>query len=77
LRDADKSIMATKPGGAASREPHTWRVRRVGLRSRLASKGWGIRSAYAEKTIAGRSITVTTVGEYADWVLCRFERRQS
>jgi hypothetical protein len=47
----------------------------VGLRSRLASKGWGIRSAYAEKTIAGRSITVTTVGEQSDWVLCRFERR--
>jgi hypothetical protein len=69
--------MAIKRSEALSREPHTWRVRRVGLRSRLASKGWGIRSAYAEKTIAGRSITVTTVGEQAHWVLCRFERRQS
>jgi len=69
--------MEVKHGTAASREPHTWRVRRVGLRSRLASKGWGIRSAYAEKTIAGRSITVTTVSEHAHWVLCRFERRQS
>lgn len=69
--------MEVKSGAGLSREPHTWRVRRVGLRSRLASKGWGIRSAYAEKTIAGRSITVTTVGEQADWVLCRFERRQN
>jgi hypothetical protein len=69
--------MEVKRGAGLSREPHTWRVRRVGLRSRLASKGWGIRSAYAEKTIAGRNITVTTVGEQADWVLCRFERRQS
>ena len=68
--------MAIKGGGVLSREPHTWRVRRIGLRSRLASKGWGIRSAYAEKTIGGRSFTVRTVGEQADWVLCRFERRQ-
>ena len=76
-RSADKTIMAIKHAEVASREPHTWRVRRVGLRSRLASKGWGIRSAYAEKTIAGRSITVTTIGEDAHWVLCRFERRPS
>jgi len=67
--------MANKHGTDSSREPHTWRVRRVGLRSRLASRGWGIRSTFAEKTIAGRSITVTTVEEQADWVLCRFERR--
>lgn len=67
--------MAVTRGGTPSREPHTWRVKRVGLRSRLASNGWGIRSGYAEKTIAGRSVMVTTVSEHADWVLCRFERR--
>jgi hypothetical protein len=69
--------MNINDGGAPAKEPHTWRIRRIGLRGRLASKGWGIHSAYAEKTIAGRNVRVKTVGEQADWVLCRFERRQA
>jgi hypothetical protein len=62
-------------GYGAARGPHTWRVRRIGLRGRLVAKGWGIRGPYAEKVIAGRQVVVQTIGEGADWVVCRFERR--
>ena len=67
--------MAPARGDVSSRSPHTWRVRRIGLRSRLASNGWDIRGPYAEKVIAGRRVLVTALGEHADWVTCRFERR--
>ena len=62
-------------GHDAAGGPHTWRVRRIGLRSRLVSKGWGIRGLYAEKVIGGRQVVVQAIGEGADWVVCRFERR--
>ena len=59
----------------APRGPHTWRLRRIGLRGRLVANGWGIRGPYAEKVINGRRVLVKTIGEQADWVVCRFERR--
>jgi hypothetical protein len=62
---------------AEPREPHTWRLKRIGLRSRLMSKGWGIRGSHAEKVINGRSVIVKAIHEEAEWVVCRFERRTS
>jgi hypothetical protein len=62
---------------AAPRGPHTWRLRRIGLRGRLVANGWGIHGPYAEKLIGGRKVMVKAIGEQADWVVCRFERRAS
>jgi len=52
-------------------------LRRIGLRGRLVANGWGIRGPYAEKLIGGRKVMVKAIGEQADWVVCRFERRAS
>jgi hypothetical protein len=50
-------------------------LKRIGLRSRLVSNGWGLSGPHAEKVIAGRRVLITTIGEQSDWVICRFERR--
>jgi len=65
--------MAVAFGPSPHRRPHSWRLRRAGLRTRLLSRGWGIRGAYAEKVIGGRAVRVRAVDEQSDWVLCQFD----
>jgi hypothetical protein len=67
----DKTVVRAR----LAEHPHTWRLKRIGLRSRLVSNGWGLSGPHAEKVIAGRRVLITTIGEQSDWVICRFERR--
>ena len=57
----------------SGRKPHFWKLRRNGYRDLLQSKGWSFRGAYAEKTIAGRTVMLRNVENREDHFLCRLE----
>jgi len=54
----------------SGREPHRWRLRRAGFRELLLAKRWRMKGAYAEKTIAGRTVMLRTIEEGADFTIC-------
>ena len=54
----------------SGRKPHLWRLRREGFRELLLAKRWRMMGAYAEKTIARRTVMIRTVEEGKDYTVC-------
>lgn len=49
---------------------HTFKIRREGFRELLLSKDWGMRGAYASKTIAGRECIISGAGgDHPDYLI--------
>ena len=57
------------------RKPHLWRIRAEGFRELMISRRWGMRGAYAEKSIRGASVMQTIVSQTEAHYVCRFQRK--
>ena len=54
----------------SGRRKHLWRLRNDGHRDLLIKHRWGLRGAYAEKTIRGKTYMMTMAAKLDDHVVC-------
>ena len=59
----------------SGRRKHYWKLRSEGYRELMMANGWGMRGAYAEKSIKGATIMQTIVRKEATYFLCCFQRK--
>lgn len=67
--------MSTYYFSHSGRAKRYWKLRNTGYRDLLIGHGWGMRGAYAEKSINGVSIMQTIVARYSTYLLCCFQRK--
>jgi hypothetical protein len=57
------------------RKPHVWRFRDASYRRLLIAHGWGLRGAYASKTLNGHEYMMTLLRKEGPYRYCLIRRK--
>ncbi len=56
-------------------KPHVWKFRAAWYRQLLIAHGWGLRGAYASKSIRGHEYMMTTLRKESPYLYCLIRRK--